>query len=120
MELRVVRTTDRFDETCRFYGEVLGWPVTKEWDADEGQGRGRIFGHGASARIELIELLTGSPEPVAGVFVSAEVDDVAAVADRLAAAGIALDAPLTVQPWGHRSLAVIDPIGLRVVLFEVL
>lgn len=120
MELRVVRVTDRFDEGCRFYGDVLGWPVTKEWDADEGQGRGRIFGHGESARVELIEAVGTTPDPVTGVFVSAQVADATAIADRLAAAGVALDTPLTTQPWGHRSLGVTDPTGLRVVLFEVI
>lgn len=115
-----MRTTDRFDEACAFYGDVLGWPVTKEWDADEGQGRGRIFGYGTSARVELIEVTAEAVEPVRGVFVSAQVDDAAALADALDGAGIALEAPLTVQPWGHRSLTVIDPTGLRVVLFEVL
>ena len=117
MELRVVRVTDRFDEACRFYGELLGWPVTKAWDADEGQGQGRIFGFGDSARVELIE---GTPEPVSGLMLAAEVADVAAVASTLTGAGIELVAPLADQPWGHRNLAVLDPTGVRLVLFQVL
>lgn len=116
MELRVVRSTDRFDEACRFYGEVLGWPVTKEWT--EG-GRGRIFGFGESARVELMET-DGEPEPVSGVFVSAEVDDLEAVIARLRDGGVVLVQEPAVQPWGHRNLAVIDPTGLRLVLFQVL
>ena len=29
-------------------------------------------------------------------------------------------APLADQPWGHRNLAVLDPTGVRLVLFQVL
>jgi lactoylglutathione lyase len=114
MELRVVRVTDRFDEACRFYGEVLGWPVTKEWTDG---GRGRMFGYGESARIELLE---GTPEPVSGLFVAAEVDDLGETLERLRAAGLTLLQEPAVQPWGHRNLAVIDPTGVKLVLFQVL
>ncbi len=114
MELRVVRVTDRFDEACRFYGEVLGWPVTKEWTAG---GRGRMFGHGESARIELLE---GAPDPVSGLFVAAEVDDLDVTLERLRAHGLTLHQEPAVQPWGHRNLAVIDPTGIKLVLFQVL
>lgn len=112
MELRVVRVTDRFDEACRFWGELLGWPVTHGWDEPD---RGRIFGYGDTARIELME---GTPEPVSGLFVSVEVDDVVATHDRLVADGIEVLQPVAEQPWGHRNVAVADPSGLRVVLFE--
>jgi predicted enzyme related to lactoylglutathione lyase len=118
MEMRVVRATRHFDEACRFYGELLGWPVTKEWTDG---GRGRIFGHGDSARIEFLEAGTDTgDEPVTGVFVSAEVDDLDTIVAQLERASIALAEPPTTQPWGHRNLAVIDPTGLRLVLFQVL
>lgn len=116
MEMRVVRVTDRFDAACRFYGEVLGWPVAKQWDADDTQGRGRIFGAAGGGGIEFIE---GDTEPVSGVVVAVEVADATATAARLESAGVALDEPLTDRPWGHRNLAVVDPTGLRVVMFEV-
>ena len=57
-----MRETDRFDEACAFFGELLGWPVTHEWD-DGPQERGRIFGFGDSARIELIEVAPGDAIP---------------------------------------------------------
>ena len=112
MELRVVRTTDRFDEACHFYGEVLGWPVTREWD--EG-GRGRIFGYGDVGRIELME---GDATPVVGVLLSVQTPDVGALHQQLITAGVAITQPLADQPWGHRNLGVIDPTGLTVVFFE--
>lgn len=116
MELRIVRLTDHFDEACRFYGNVLGWPVTREWPADGDQGRGRIFGYGDVGRVELIEV--AATQPVSGLFLSVEVDDVTAIAQRLAAGGIALHRDLADQPWGHRNLAVIDPAGIEVVFFQ--
>lgn len=118
MEIRIVRTTDRFDDTCAFYGDVLGWPVTHQWPADEHQGRGRLFGFG-TARIELIEIVDGSAAvPLQGAFLSVQVDDARAVHDRLVAAGHPIDAELAVQPWGHRSLTTHDPAGASIVFFE--
>lgn len=118
MELRIVRCTDRFDAACRFYGEVLEWPVTREWPAGDGQGRGRIFGYGDVGRIELIE--HDEPAPISGVFISVEVDDVAELHDRFLAAGVDLVRGLADQPWGHRNLAVADPTGLEVVCYQVI
>jgi predicted enzyme related to lactoylglutathione lyase len=112
MELRVVRITDRFDDACRFYGEILGWPVTRQWDDS---GRGRIFGYGDVGRIELME---GAANPISGVFLSVECDGVDALAGRLAAAGVALTQPVADQPWGHRNVGVVDPTGLTVMFFE--
>src|SRR5687768_5387610 len=112
MELRLVRVTDRFDDGCAFYGDVLGWPVTRQWDD---HGRGRIFGYGDAARVELIE---GEPTDVQGVFVSVEVDDVAALHRRLEDAGHRPDGDPADQPWGHRSFPVTDPTGLRLVFFQ--
>ncbi|MEK7425532.1 MAG: VOC family protein [Actinomycetota bacterium] len=112
MEFRVVRTTDCFDEACRFYGETLGWPVTREWTDG---GRGRIFGYGDVGRIELME---GAQQPVSGVILSVETDDVHALHDRLVAAGVAIDEPMAERPWGHRNVGVVDPTGLSVVFFQ--
>lgn len=114
VELRVVRITDRFDEACRFYGEVLGWPVTREWDD---HGRGRIFGYGDVGRVELIE---GDAAPVTGLFVSIETDDVADLHRRFVDTGIEVVQPLADQPWGHRNMGVVDPAGVTLIFFQVL
>jgi len=116
MELRIVRHTDRFDAACSFYADVLGWPVTREWPADGDQGRGRIFGYGDVGRVELIEVR--DTDPVAGLFLSIEVADVAALAADLTAAGIPLLRDLADQPWGHRNLALLDPAGIELVFFQ--
>ena len=114
MELRIVRpvTDEVLDAACRFYGAVLGWPLTHHWDAPD---RGRIYGYGDVARIELIQAPT--TEPVTGVFLSVQVADVDAIVRRLEAADFAVVEPPTDRPWGHRNAAVLDPTGLRVVFF---
>ena len=118
MELRIVRFTTAFDAACHFYGELLGWPVTNEWPAGEGGGRGRIFGYGDTARLEFIE--RADDEPVNGIFVSVEVDDVVAVHDRLKAAGVPILRSLADMTWGHRSFAVHDPTGIELVHFQAI
>jgi len=116
MELRVVRVTDRFDDASAFYADVLGWPVTRQWDD---HGRGRIFGYGDVGRIELLEAASGaSVADVAGVEVSVEVDDVQALFDAVSAAGSEPAAPPKDQPWGHRSFGVRDPAGLHLTFFQ--
>lgn len=120
MELRVVRRTDHFDEACHFYGDVLGWPVTKEWSAEGDNPRGRIFGFGPSARVELLEVPLGAADPVQGVELSAQVDDAVAVAQRIEAAGLVLSVAVRDTPWGHRACSIVDPCGVRVTLFQVL
>ena len=112
MEMRIVRRTDHFDAACRFWGELLGCPVTHEWPEGDGQGRGRIFGVRADTGVELIET-AGVPD-VQGIFLSMEVDDAGGLAARLAEAGITVVSPLTDQPWGHRSITVQDPAGIEV------
>ena len=117
VELRVVRVTDNFDDSCHLYGTLLGWPVAKEWT--EG-GRGRIYGYGDVARIELMEAPpTGDPvETVTGVLVSVQHDDVDALHQRLVAAGVEITQPLANQPWGHRNFGILDPSGLKLVFFQ--
>ena len=116
-EFRVVRNTDRFADACHFYGEVLSWPLTKQWDEPS---KGRIFGYGDAARVELLDHAAGSLEPTSGVFVSIEVDDVEALHASMAANDVTVTQPLADQPWGHRSFGVTDPTGLPLVFFEVI
>ena len=116
-ELRIVRHTDRFADACHFYGELLGWPVTKQWDEPS---PGRIFGFGASARVEL---LSGDAAPSPGdgaAYLAVEVADARAVHRTLGEAGVAITQDLAEQPWGHRNFAVLDPTGTTVVFFEVI
>jgi lactoylglutathione lyase len=110
-EFRVVVTSACFEASVRFYGELLGWPVTKDFPG------GRIFGAGEEARVEILDEPGAAPSTAMCAMQVEDVDDMAA---RLAAAGVALVQPPTDQPWGHRNLAVADPNGLRLVFFQEL
>ena len=118
-EFRVVLHTTRFDESCAFYGDALGWTHVRGWDDG---GRGCLWAADTDSvvdqRVELLEADT-SVAPT-GVFVSVEVVDVAAAYARLTEAGARITQPLADQPWGHRNTATVDPNGLTIVLFEVL
>jgi catechol 2,3-dioxygenase-like lactoylglutathione lyase family enzyme len=118
MELRVVRLTTAFDAACHFYGDLLGWPITHEWPASNGGGRGRLFGYGDTARIELIE--SEIEDPASGFFLSVAHPDVVALHDRLRATGVFILRPLSDTPWGHRAFAALDPTGIELVHFQVL
>lgn len=120
MELRIVRFTTAFDDACHFYGELLGWPITYEWPARNGNGRGRLFGYGDVARIEFVERTGGQgyDDPVSGVFLSVEHADVVELHDRLRAAGVSILRPINDTPWGHRAFAVHDPTGIELVHFQ--
>ena len=107
----MVVSSARFDESVRFYGEQLGWPVTKEFPG------GRIFGFGEQARVEVLDDPSAPPSTAMCAMAVADAD---ALADRLAAAGVTIVQPPTDQPWGHRNLAIVDPNGMRLVFFHEL
>lgn len=114
-EFRVVIPTGRYEASAAFYAEVLGWPLVRDWPDP---GRGGIFSTGGETVVELLAVADAAP--VTGMFCAVRVADATAEASRLVAAGTPLDQPLADQPWGHRNLAVRDPNGVRIVLFEVL
>ena len=114
-ELRVVRHTTHFMEGCRFYGETLGWPVTKQWDAPNA---GRIFGYGDTARVELID--NDTDEAVAGVSLAIEVADATHVNATMQIHAVEITQDLADQPWGHRNFSVLDPTGMTVTFFQVI
>ena len=58
---------------------------------------------------------TFSPGPVTFCF---EVDDPDAEHDRLRSAGVPVERELQDNPWGDRSFAVNDPIGLSIYLYK--
>ena len=108
-EFRVVRNTDRFTDACHFYGEVLSWPLTKQWDEPS---KGRIFGYGDAARVELLDDRRRLPR--------ADVGRVRLDRGRRHRGGARRRSPPTMsrspsrsadQPWGHRNFGVTDPTG---------
>jgi catechol 2,3-dioxygenase-like lactoylglutathione lyase family enzyme len=110
-EFRVIVPSARFPASLAFYGDQLGWPVTKDFPG------GRIFGCGAEARIEVLDVPSA---PRSTTSCALEIDDVDALHDRLVEAGITLVQPPVDQPWGHRNMAIEDPDGTKLIFFHVL
>ena len=104
----VIRTA-RFDESLRFYRDVLELELVEEWH--EG-GHGAVLRLNESADLELIDLDVEAGSH-AGVALGLEVDAVDAWYDRLVACGAALDRP-PVDAYGKRGFGVTDPNGVRV------
>ena len=116
-EFRVIFAAADYEAAVGFFADVMGLEVERSF--------GEIFKGtillAASGRIEVIEAGSGWDEPgVSGVTVSWQIDDAEAEHARLAAAGAVVVRPPELQPWGHKSLELAGPEGLRIILFEVL
>ena len=117
-ELRVVVGAPSYEDSLRFYGEVLAFPVHEVWDQEDG--RGTLFRAGAG----IIEVIEDSPHHPAvepqGVAIALETDDVDGLYARVCAEGVRVTDPIADRPWGHRNFEVRDPGGLPLVFFAVL
>lgn len=103
----------------RFYRDILGLKLLTGGEAD---------GYSAFwlrddvelalfSRAAMAEALGGTPAPLGGdvVLLNFMVDDVEAVAARLAEQGVALAGPVTDRPdWGLRTIHLRDPQGVLV------
>jgi catechol 2,3-dioxygenase-like lactoylglutathione lyase family enzyme len=102
------------DRSRRFYRDVLGLAVYREFGPGDdpgvvfflGQGLLEVSGHGPG--------LSGAP-----VMVWLQVRDVRAEHRRLAAAGVRVLRAPAAEPWGLTEMWIEDPDGVRIVLVEV-
>lgn len=105
----LVRPVD-FDRSRRFYAEVLGLAVYRDFPG------GVVFFLGQG----LLELSGSSDGPSTGnVGVWLQVRDLAATAARLTADGVTVLAAPRRQPWGLDEMWISDPDGLPIALVEV-
>jgi lactoylglutathione lyase len=126
MELRLVLTVDDVDDALRFYRDALGLPELEAWQG-EGEGARIAILDAGRATLELVNEAQAAAidaievgERVAGpVRVAFQVDDSAAVADRLVATGAEQLAEPVVTPWNDRNVRVRLPDGLQLTLFSV-
>jgi len=115
-QFRVIFVADDYDSTVEFFSNIMGLDVHIAFAETF---RGTIFS-AAAGFIEVIEDGAGWDSPgVSGVTVSWQIDDAAAEHARLLSAGADIVRPPELQPWGHKSLEVAGPDGLRIMLFEV-
>jgi lactoylglutathione lyase len=122
-ELRLVVTATDFDVALHFYRDVLGLPERAAHAFPGGRlaileaGRAtlEIADPVQAERIDEVEV--GSR--VAGhIRVAFRVEDSAATAERLGAAGARLIAEPTITPWGSLNARLEGPAGLQLTLFS--
>ena len=121
-EFRVALTVRDFDEALAFYRDTLGLEQLADWSGDNGRvilldaGRAtlELFDEPQAAHVDGIE----AGKRVSGaVRFAIEVADVDATAERLVAAGAAVEAEPVVPPWGGRNQRLRAPDGMQLTLF---
>ena len=124
-ELRLVVTADDYDEAVAFYRDVLGMPERESYSADGAQvmileaGRATLEIANPAQADFIDEVEVG--RRVAGKFrVALEVDDSAAMTDKLADAGASVIAAPTVTPWNSLNARLETPGGIQLTLFTEL
>jgi catechol 2,3-dioxygenase-like lactoylglutathione lyase family enzyme len=96
-----------------FYRDVLGLAVYREFGPPDSPG---LVFHAGNGLIEVSGV--GSPRPQdLGLWL--QVRDVEAEHRRLADAGVSIDRPPRLEPWGLIEMWLHDPDGLAIVLVEV-
>jgi predicted enzyme related to lactoylglutathione lyase len=124
-ELRLVVTTDDYEEALRFYRDVLGLPERGAFVSPGGRvtileaGRAtlELADPGQAAFIDEVEV----GRRVAGhIRVAFQVDDSTAVTAELAAAGAEVIAEATRTPWNSLNARLEGPAGLQLTLFTEL
>ena len=120
-EMRLVVTTDDYEEAVRFYRDVLGLPERASYASPDGRvvileaGRAtlEIADPGQAAFIDQVEV----GRRVAGhIRVAFEVGDARAVSELLAAGGATLIATRT--PWQTVNSRLAGPADLQLTLFS--
>ena len=112
----VALVTNRFDEVTRFYGELLGFPIVKQWDRSNA--RGLRFDTGGM-RLEIIDNEREQHEcelaaPSHKFHIVVEIDNIDEARER-----IKVDVPPTRDTsWGARLFQVHDPDGIPVTFLQ--
>lgn len=126
-QLRLVVAAADYDAAVRFYRDELG---LREEDSFAGPAGGQVMILDAGratlelsnpAQIEHIDTVEVGRAGVSGHYrVAFEVDDTAAVTDRLTAAGAELVAAPTQTPWGSLNARLEGPAGVQLTVFTEL
>jgi len=108
-----------YDSVIAFYRDGLELPIVHSWDRGPDQ-RGTVF-QAAAGLIEVIALTAGQRfTPAEGLEVGYEVTDVDAWYQRAQEKGLPIVGELSDKPWGDRSFALLDPLGVRVVVYSII
>ena len=111
---RILLRPADLDRSRRFYRDVLGLAVYREFGSPADPGMVFFLGQG------LLEVSGQGPGPSgAPVMIWLQVRDVDAEHSRLSAAGVRVLREPADEPWGLREMWIADPDGVRIVLVEV-
>lgn len=109
----LVRSSD-LGRSRRFYRDVLGLAVYREFGLPEDPGMVFFLGQG------FLEVSGYAGGPAGGpVMIWIQVRDVRAEHARLAAAGVTIVREPMTEPWGLTEMWIQDPDGVRIVLVEI-
>jgi methylmalonyl-CoA/ethylmalonyl-CoA epimerase len=123
VELRIALTVPDFDQAVAFYRDTLGLEQLADWSGEDGR---VILLEAGSATLELfddqqaesVDRIEAGRRVSGPVRFAISVDDLAATADRLVAAGAEAMAPPVVPPWGGRNARLRTPDGMQLTLFS--
>jgi len=111
---RILLSPSDLERSHRFYRDVLGLAVYREFGPPESPGVVFFLGQG------LLEVSGTTQDVAAGpVRVWLQVRDVRAEHERLAAAEVTITREPRIEPWGLVEMWIEDPDGVRIVLVEV-
>ncbi len=111
---RVLLRPADLDRSLRFYRDVLGLAVYREFGSPASPGAVFFLGPG------FLEVSGRSAGPAGrSVMIWMQVRDVEAEHGRLAAAGVRVLRGPTAEPWGLIEMWIEDPDGVQIVLVEV-
>lgn len=125
-ELRVVLTADDYEAAVRFWRDVVGLPLIRDFPGPggggsllaAGQATIEIVAREQAAAIDRIEV--GHDAAAGPVRLAIDVADSTALAEDLEEAGAKrLGDPVT-TPWGHVNVRLQMPEGVQLTLFTVL
>jgi catechol 2,3-dioxygenase-like lactoylglutathione lyase family enzyme len=111
---RVLLRPADLDRSRRFYRDVLGLAIYREFGPADDPGVVFFLGQG------LLEVSWYGPDSSGGpVMLWLQVRDVRAEHARLAAAGVRVLREPVDEPWGLTEMWIEDPDGVRIVVVEV-
>ena len=111
---RILLRPRDLDRSRRFYRDVLGLAISREFGPPDDPGVVFFLGPG------LLEVSGPAAGPGGqSVMIWIQVRDVHAEHTRLAAAGVSILREPATEPWGLIEMWIADPDGIRIVLVEV-
>ena len=111
---RILLRPGDLDRSRRFYRDLLGLAVYREFGPPDDPGLVFFLGQGL---LEVSGRAAGPPGSTVMIWI--QVRDVHAEHARLAAAGVPIMRKPAAEPWGLTEMWIEDPDGIRIVLVEV-